>query len=141
MGEDMNFEKLYFTKSQRKIINDWLWDLSIKYKKNLKDIISEIMSKIDFKKNLNKKEAGELFFYLLREKRYPELSKYEKKFDFLKNSLFKNNKYIKAYIDIKHSELFEFDEIFLSIKLTPDNLDDIINFLYENKLQLKKLFF
>lgn len=137
----MNFEKLYFTKSQRKIINDWLWDLSIKYKKNLKDIISEIMSKIDFKKNLNKKEAGELFFYLLREKRYPELSKYEKKFDFLKNSLFKNNKYIKAYIDIKHSELFEFDEIFLSIKLTPDNLDDIINFLYENKLQLKKLFF
>lgn len=129
---------MHFTQSQSRLISEWLSDLEIHEKKTQTAIRNELLADDFFAMPKNKRELGERFFELLRRRRYPEMTAAEDKFQQAVEDFFRRNPSLKQSIRISHSEYFEADSIRLTLDLTPENMENIIDYLKANSEKLRK---
>jgi len=136
----MRFENIYLTVSQKRLVEKWLSELSIKLQKDEAKILEGILSDNFFtSKKHDNKIQGEYFFNKLYELRNPELTAALKKFKDLEDNLFKDYKSLKKDISIKPSKYFEKEEIVLNIRVTKENLPSISDLLRKKQEVLNKM--
>jgi len=133
-------ENIHLTASQKRLVKQWISEISIKKGEDEKQIIANILKDNFFANpSHDRKSKGKYFFDILYKKRYPEYSRALLEFKRLENSFFDGFSELRNSIKIKPSKYFEKEEIMLTLNITPDNINKIKDLMNNKSEVLKKM--
>ncbi|MDD5092251.1 MAG: hypothetical protein PHQ23_15230 [Candidatus Wallbacteria bacterium] len=133
----MPADLLHLTSSQKRLIRSWVREIAVRDSIDEDHILPGLTSDPFFSGDRSAKDKGEKFFSMVRKLRYPHFCEAELRFSELEKNFFHDCPQLKQVVSIMHSENFEEEALELRLQLSPDNLEEVLNYLVQHQDLLK----
>lgn len=132
-------KKIHLTFSQEKLVAEWISEISETVARPASEISDQLIRDItSMFPDLNPVAAGELYFEKIRELRFPRQTQSEKNFKKAASEIADS---LENSISFRPSQGFELEQLEINLKISTENLDQVLDCLNSNREKIRKLLF